>query len=193
MKKLFSLVLSTVLLLSMSLTAFAAPSSDSAYREILETVNAEYGLNLEFGSVNTATVSLTEYESTVRTVALEQKLLNELIAQRKEHPLSNDAPFAEARASKTVTKDVWNYTTTFTMTATYDVNSNSISNPRSFSVNRKVGAVLNGIYYTPNNGSPSTSIIDSGRTLAVTYYGTWYTKEITLANTKFYSEFYYDS
>ena len=193
MKKIVTLVMAFMLLFSFSATAMAASTNDAEYKQVLNEINEEYGLNLGYSPVDTSVISLSKYEETVRSVAIQQKELNDFIAQRQEHPLSEISTFAAANTSKTITKDVWSYETTFEITATYDVDGHFISNPRSISVNRKLGAILNGIYYSANNGYPTTDIIDSGRTLTVTYYGTWSGAGINLPNTKFYTEFYYDS
>lgn len=194
MKKLISFIMASIFLFSFSMTTMAAGSSDDAYKNILNEINEEYGLDIGYSPVDASAISLDTYEHTVRSVAIQQKELNDFIVQRQEHPLSEISTYAEPRATKTITKDVWNYETTFEINATYDVNGNSISNPRSISVSRKLGATLNGIFYSPNSGSPSTKIIDSGRTLTVTYLGTWSTIDgLSLANVKFYTEFYYDS
>lgn len=180
------------MMLSFCITATAAPSNDTAYRNILNSINTEYGLNIGYGSVNADKISVDEYEQLVRQIASEQRELNDMIAERATYPLSNATTLIEPRASKTVTKDVWNYETTFAITATYDVNGTAISNARSISIDRKLGAILNGITYHPSSG-PTTQLLDSGRTLSVTYYGTWWTAEVQLHNIKFYTEFYYDS
>lgn len=190
MKKIISLVLSMVFFISINCTAFAADSPEIPYQNILYNINRNYGLNLEYESVDTSKVSLEEYEQFVTSVAIQQKKLYQLILQRELYSLKGLNISVEPRASKTITKDTWQYGDAFSISATYDVNGVVISNPRNISINEKKWPVVR---YTPNAGSPTTNIIDSGRTLTVKYYGTYTAIDVSVSNVQLYAEFYYDS
>lgn len=195
MKKLMCLV-SVVILLSSNMTVWAGEPRDAEYRKIMQEINEEYNLNLGYVEIDPEAISLSEYEDILREVASDQKELYDLIAQREEHLVSEQSieGFAMAAVTKTVTKGVLGgYENMFEVTATYDVSGTTISNPRSIKLSATMAASALRFRYSPNSGYPTTSIIDSGRTLAVTYYGTFSTPEFTVSNVLFYTEFYYDS
>lgn len=120
--------------LSMNMVAFA---SGDPYERILDKVNAEYGTDIEYVQVDASEVSLEEYEKVTREVAKEQKNLSDLIAYRVEcaEPIGMLLATME---TKHITKDVWGYEDKYTITATYDVEGNAVSNPRNIYANDKV-------------------------------------------------------
>ncbi|MDR2888637.1 MAG: hypothetical protein LBV33_02220 [Lachnospiraceae bacterium] len=190
MRKIFSLVVATILMLSASLTAFASSSSDDAqYREMLNEINAEYGLDLGYAPVDINVISLDTYEENIRAVAIQQHELKEMIENRQEN---SDTRLIFTRASKTVTKDALPFDV-FTITATYDVNGNQISNPRNMYVSGKAINLITGEAYFVTSG-PHTSIVDGGRSLLVDFYGTHITAlGIPVNNVRVHADFAYNS
>lgn len=191
MKKIICFALAAVMLFNFSTTAVAAEvSSNDRYVEVLSEINEEYGQELVLQNVDPSKISLEEFEVLMRDLAIQQKELKEYIANREEY-ISDRTNLNFARSSsKTVKKDCWN-ADSFYMTATYDVNGTQISNPRNITI----GTSIPFGYYTCNVGYPTTQIIDSGRTLTVTAYGTYNNNfaGIHVSNFHLYTEFYYDS
>lgn len=84
-------------------------------------------------------------------------------------------------STKTVTKDCWGEVgNSLSMTATYDVTGTTISNPRDIYVSGKIIGTWFSSYT-----SPDISIIDSGRTLAVSYTGEYHVLDITISGRQF--------
>lgn len=197
MKKILTLALTLVMALTISFsyqsTVSAACPNDDAYRAILDSINEEYDLELGYCSVDPTVVSLSEYEETVRAVAVEQKEINDYIANRENLDLPIVSTYASTTTTKTVSKDVLNNETLFQINATYDVNGVYVSNPRDISISRKLGAILNEITYTPFPDYPTIAYLDSHRTFSVTYYGVKVIGSTPINNVKFYAEFTYDS
>lgn len=175
------------------INVFAA-GSDNEYRNVLDEINNEYGLEIGYGSVDINEVSLEEYKAYVEQVAIQQKELKELIDNRSS--FDSDERINQFRGTRTVSKAVWGvYDDSFKIQATFDVNGMIISNPRDFSIQRTLLAIIGQEYFDPNQGSPTSAIIDSGRTLAVTYVGTYHAHSsggsVVLTNITMYTEFYY--
>lgn len=189
MKKYLCIVMTMFLLLGQNTVALAAESTAyDPYQALLVEINEEYGLQLGYVPVDSGKVSLEEYERTARSIAASQKELEEYIANREEY-FGEGNPFLLRSSSKTVTKDCWGERgNSLTMTATYDVNGTTISNPRNIFVNSKVF----GIWFS-SYANPITSILDSGRTLAVSYTGDHHVLDMTFTEVTVYCEFYYDS
>ncbi len=202
-KKIIIFCITICTALSLNVVRSFASDSTQQYRNALIKINHEYGTNIEFGSVDTTKVSLSDYETTAREIAAEQKALEEYIHNRNTYKGKQFYfdTFAKAKKkTKTVTKDAsgWNG---FKISATYDVTGTKISNPRSIKVKQRVPLLSDD--FTPYSG-PSSKIIDSGRTLTVTFVGSvWRTERdhqtgatsnyTEFKNIKLYSEFYYDS
>lgn len=166
---------------------------DSAYKIVLEKINEEYGTHIGYITVDPNEINLIEYESEARKVAEEQVIMYQMIASRVECAAPEFLPnIYNTRLTKTRDSDVWNYETRVFITATYDVSGTTISNPRNISYTLKPLAILLGVNYTPDSGYPTTTIIDSGRTLGVIYIGTLHSGG-DFGNTLFYTEFYYNS
>ena len=199
MKKLSKVIIG---ILGMVLVAFIGTKAnaeelmnDTEYRMILESINKEYGTEIGYYPVDIEKISLTEYEEIARELAISQSELEKMIATRQIYDYKDDRTSniaALTSTTKTVNQDVWHYENTAYITATYTVNGNVISSPSGISVHIKPAAAILGVSYTPNIGYPTTAITDGGRTLTVTYYGT-YVSGATFTNIKFYTEFYYNS
>ena len=191
MKKIISLALMAVMLVGFNITVFAAEeSSIDPYVQVLAEINEEYGQQLILQDVDASKISLEEFEVLMRDMAAQQKELKEYVANREEY-ISDGVNTNLARSTtKTVEQECWN-DSSFYVKATYDVNGTHISNPRNISV----GSSIPFGTYTCNVGYPTTQIIDSGRTLTVTAYGTFdnYFAGVHISNVYVYTEFYYDS
>lgn len=193
------LALSLVVVLSTNFNGVASMAQtfdgDAEYRLILDEINEEYGVNIGFVSVNASEVSLIEYENAARKLAVQQKQLYNMIESRLEYQVVVDGSERDGlRSTKTKDSDVWNWEGVAYITATYDVNGTRISNPRGISEHIKLTSMLLGITYVPYSGYPTTNIVDSGRTLTVTYRGTYFDGVgDTFSNVLFYTEFYYNS
>lgn len=194
MKKIISIISILAIFLATSTTTLAKTPDDAAYREIMQKINEEYNLDLGYVEVDSDVISLGEYEAELRSLAIQQKEVNDMIAQRRVYQ-GSEKYRARAVTSKTVEKAVWGgYSYQFKIKATYDVSGTTISNPRAISISRTLAAAASDLDYTPNIGSPTTDIIDSGRTLTVTYYGAYTAGgRLIAANVKLYTEFYFDS
>lgn len=191
MKKIISLTLAAVMLFSFSTTALAKEESPiDLYVKVFAEINEEYGLQMGLQEVDTSKISLEEFEILVRDVAIQQKELKEYIANREEYISNGGNSFLARSSTKTVKKNCVN-NDNFYMKVTYDVNGNQISNPRSIVIGSNVLLTT----YTCNNGYPVTQIIDAGRTLTISSYGTWYdvVSKVSFTNIYLYTEFYYDS
>lgn len=189
MKKCLSIVMAVMLLLGESMVVSAAEVvPNDPYQTVLMSINEEYGLQLGYEPVNPEKTSLEEYEKMARSLAISQKELEEYIANREEY-VGKGIPSMARSSTKTVTKDCWSpYDNYFTMTATYDVNGTAISNPRDIHVNDK-----SLVAHFSSYAQPSTDIIDSKRTLAVTFVGEYHMMGSHISGIKVYCEFYYDS
>ena len=175
---------------SVSFNALAS-SPENMYKEVLEEINDTYGLDLEYCPVDTSKVSIEEYRNVVEQVAIQQRDLKNMIEKRSSLDSSNREILT--RETKTITKSVWqeNLSGYFKITATYDVNGMNVSNPRNIYYSRTFAAIYLGIDFSPYPGYPTTSIIDSHRTLGVTYKGVYIAGNTSLGNVTLYTEFYY--
>lgn len=189
-----SVLLGLIMILSFGVVVCAKDiTDDSEYRLLLDNINKQYGTDIGYYPIDPSKISLAEYEDAARKIAESQRDLELMILSRTSQYDSNDIISDNLRSTKTKDKDVWNYENWAYITATYDVNSNVISNPRNISIHMKPAAIALSVSYSPNIGYPTTSIIDGGRTLAVTYYGTLNNSGISFSNIKFYTEYYYNS
>lgn len=168
-----------------------ASGTENKYKETLEEINETYDLDLEYCPIDTSKVSIEEYRNVVEQVAIQQRDLKEMIEKRASQ--DNSDRLISTRETKTVTKSVWQdgLSGSFKITATYDVNGMIISNPRDISYHRTLSAIILGINYSPYPGYPTTNILDTGRTLSVTYYGVYIAGNTSVGNTMLYTEFYY--
>lgn len=195
MKKMLCLCLVLVLITGFSGTSVFAASDISPYERTLNSLNQEFDLNLGYIPVDESKVSLEKYEKTARELAIQQRALIDYISNRENqinkiaNPLKDIMPLATV--TKTSTKDVWNLTAYFSITATYNViNNSTISSMRNARLNSKNAAIITNTYITGLSG-PTYSIIDSGETGTVKYVGTIHFDSIIgISNTVFYTEFY---
>lgn len=188
MKKIFSLALMVAVMLNFTVTAFAAEeSSVVSYNKVLAEINEEYGQEIGIESVDISQVSIEEFENIARSLAVQQKMLKEYVANRENYISNGIDLYSTTSVSKTVSKPSWQ-SDDYIITATYDVSGTRISNPRNIKID--VSGIL---YYICNHGYPVTDIIDSGRTLTVSAYGTVQGGGVTFTNIYVYTEFYYDS
>lgn len=150
-------------------------------------INEKYGQEIGVESVDTSKVSIEEFEAMATSLAIQQRELKECIRNRETYVPKGMGLFSTLSTTKTVSNPSWQ-SDAYTITATYDVNGTFISNPRDIKISAR-GIMT----YTCNHGSPTTSIIDSGRTLTVSAYGTVQGGGATFTNVYVYTEFYYDS
>lgn len=199
MKKLLSLTLVLILLGGLGGTTVSAASQEvSPYEEVLISINEEFDLDLGYIPVDESEVSLEEYEQTTRKLAIQQRELLDYIDMREKQS-SNSETLMQSKdytvlstSTKTRTKDVWNYGSYFSITATYDVNGIYLSSLRNAQLNQTTWAKVTNTFAS-NLSSPSYSIIDGGRTGTVRFTGNLhFNSTIPYGNVTFYTEFYYN-
>jgi hypothetical protein len=201
MRKVFQFIIlalsiSTFSLIGMGINHASAATFDQKeqlpYQQVLERVNSEYQLNLEFIPVDPNKGSVEEYEQVTRKVAKEQR---ELLNYIKMKTVSKDNLRAlsvtpNSGTSKTATKAVWGFENYFTIKATYTDYGSTLSNIRNASLGETLTAGLTNTYLT-DISSPKYSIIDNGRTGTVKYTATLhYDSVYGYKNTALYAEFY---
>lgn len=189
LKRGMGLMLSVVLCMGLSISSLASEMINP-YEAILRKVNAEYGLDLGYVSVDESKVTLEQYEEKTREFASQQRELLDYIASREicAEPVGT----SRSSVNKTKTKAVWNLGQYFTITATYTVYDGSrISSCRNASLNMTNTALFTNTYLTDISG-PAYSVIDGGRTSTVKYTATVHFDSIIgYKNTSLYTEFYY--
>lgn len=191
MKKILNALLLIVLTSAFAVPVYAAePSVADPYKAVLEQINAEYGTDLEYIPVTSDTATVEEYEAFVKMVAANSvRTENEIENRAVCLPDLNENAIATMSSSKSVTHDTWgSWATSFSITASYNVEGNKISAFNNAYVNNKVPVLY---FFQKDAGYPTHSIIDSGRTLAVTFYGTVYDSKLqfSVGNVKLYAEF----
>lgn len=189
MKRVTAILISLAMTMLLCTPAYAAEFVDDEYVQILNEINEEYHTDIGYGYVDKEKVSLDEYREFMETVAQYSAETDEAIRKRHNNMEVLNAGIALASTQRTATADVWgSWASSFAVTATYTVNGNKIVSLQSAKVKNKN---ILGFLYTANAGSPTSSIIDSGRTLTVTFYGTVRSIEgaISATNVKLYTEF----
>lgn len=167
-------------------------SNTDPYAAAVNEINDKYDTELGVGEFDHSKVALDEFYQIIEEEAQRQAALEAAINSRHfntESLNAGDGIMAIA-ASKSATKDAWGYETQYSITANYTVNGNKITGFQNAYVSSKN---LLFFQFVANSGYPVTSIIDSGRTLTVTFVGTHFlvgTSEIIpILNTKLYAEF----
>jgi hypothetical protein len=200
MKKLLSLVLTVVLLTGFSGATVSAATTQSVspYEEILLSINEEYNLDIGYIPVDESQVSIDEYEKLTRELAKEQRELLDYMAMREREALIQPENIGKitplAVVSRTATQNVWNYATSFSITAKYNVNGTLVSGftKDNTTFNLKLLRPQFPIVYGLSD--PTFSTLDGGRTGGVKYKGTvTYGPGNTYSNVSLYTEFRYNS
>ncbi len=193
MKKILNALLLIALTLFFTTPVYAAETNAAEpdpYQAVLEQINSEYGTDLEYIPVTSDKATIEEYEAFVRMVASNSARTEDEIENRTVFlPDSNENALATMSGSKSVTHDTWgSWATSFSITASYNIDGNKISAFNDAYVNNKVPVLY---FFQKDAGYPTHSIIDSGRTLAVTFYGTVYESNLqfSIGNVKLYAEF----
>lgn len=198
MKKIFVGLLTAMILSTMCfpVNTFAEPLErninivDSEYENILNSINAEFGLDIGYGSVDSEKISLDQYEALTRKVAKQQRELLDYIESNKNtnNKFKDSKNLIQARITKTRTSGVWGYESTFKITATYDVNGNQVSNISKLSL-----SIVSSTAKLISTSSPSITKIDGGRTYGVEYIADIMLSGIQFKDISLYTEFYYSS
>lgn len=177
-----------VILCSFLLSIPVHAAEADPYLQVLQQINATYGTDLQFDYVDKQAISIEEYQTFIESIAQRSAEAEASISTRQ---LVNSVDELSLTYSgiKTVTKDVWGgWASVFSITATYSVNENRISEFNNASINNKQPLSYK---YKPDSTLPKTSTIDAGRTLTVTFTGTIQNTEgtISASNVKLYTEF----
>ncbi len=195
MKKFIPMMLIICLLLS-STKALAAEIDP--YEKILNEINIEYNLELEYVKVDSNKISVNEYERIVKKLAISQKetieYINRRIKGNKENLLSSSLKSndfisrAAASYSVTSTKIASGYGSA-TITANYlkNPNTGTIGNASNVSSYVETGTHT----YSYIQKSWSSISLDRGETLGITTQGAMVFAGISIANVTLYAEFYY--
>lgn len=191
-KRIICLLLTSILCLGASLNVFAA-DADAPYKAILNSINAEYNLELGFVSVDSNEVTLEEYKSLLTEIAVQQRELLDYIEKRKlDADTSEVVGTSRSYEQRTRTKTTWD-NPLFAITATYTVYNNSkISTYDSSKLIRTGVAGASGIEYYETS-TPTYTRLDAGRTLAITHVASYYYEDrptAVFSNITFYAEFY---
>lgn len=200
MKKILTAAFAMVMAMGLSITAFAAEQAEiSSYESLLDSINEEYNLELGYVPVDSS-VSIEEYEATVRELAIQQRELLDYIDSKEATSVTPNLitsnllnATAASSVTKTKSKPVWGYESLFNIKATYTVtNGSTIGKCSNASYSATAQGLLAGAYYSVTSG-PTYNVIDSGKTSTVTYKGIFgYTNTLVLIkNVTFYTEFYY--
>lgn len=133
----------------------------------------DYNLDLTFEGVNPDKISLADYESVVRAIAVEQRATLDYIEQKlaDSNSIDNTLTFRSNRSS--VFRDV----TKSTNTQYCNIRAQYYANLDQHRVGSFQGAQLLIVNtgclgtFVANQSGPSSSIIDGGRTLMVSFTG----------------------
>ena len=164
----------------------------SSYENILNKVNIEYDLDLEYVPVDESEITLEQYEKEIRKIAVKQRELIDYIASKEEESSAESRNVLRASVNKTKTKPTRDLGLYFTITATYTVYDGiRIGLCRNAKLNITNKGIETNTYLT-NISQPTYSIIDGGRTSTVKYTATvHFNSLIGVGGVVLYTEFYY--
>ena len=159
---------------------------------VLNKVNIEYDLDLEYVPVDESEITLEQYEKEIRKIAAKQRELIDYIASKEEESSAESRNVLRASVNKTKTKPTRDLGLYFTITATYTVYDGiRIGLCRNAKLNITNKGIETNTYLT-NISQPTYSIIDGGRTSTVKYTATvHFNSLIGVGGVVLYTEFYY--
>lgn len=191
LKKVVSLLMVIVLCVGINAKVFANETI-SSYENILNKVNIEYDLDLEYVPVDESEITLEQYEKEIRKIAAKQRELIDYIASKEEESSAESRNVLGASVNKTKTKPTRDLGLYFTITATYTVYDGiRIGLCRNAKLNITNKGIETNTYLT-NISQPTYSIIDGGRTSTVKYTATvHFNSLIGVGGVVLYTEFYY--
>ncbi len=191
LKKVVSLLMVIVLCVGINAKVFANETI-SSYENILNKVNIEYDLDLEYVPVDESEITLEQYEKEIRKIAAKQRELIDYIASKEEESSAESRNVLRASVNKTKTKPTRDLGLYFTITATYTVYDGiRIGLCRNAKLNITNKGIETNTYLT-NISQPTYSIIDGGRTSTVKYTATvHFNSLIGVGGVVLYTEFYY--
>lgn len=190
LKKVVSLLMVIVLCVGINAKVFANETI-SSYENILNKVNIEYDLDLEYVPVDESEITLEQYEKEIRKIAAKQRELIDYIASKEEESSAESRNVLRASVNKTKTKPTRDLGLYFTITATYTVYDGiRIGLCRNAKLNITNKGIETNTYLT-NISQPTYSIIDGGRTSTVKYTATvHFNSLIGVGGVVLYTEFY---
>jgi len=156
------------------------------YQAAIVRINEKYGVDFKLSYIHKEQITVEEFESKLNELAIAQTVSN-----NKER-FGITAESTMSTVTKTRTKDSQDLPSHFSLTLTYDVTSNRVSNLRNAEINYKAAAILGNVYLT-NISSPTYKTLDSGRTATVKYTATVHFDSIFGVDATLYAEYGYDA
>lgn len=173
MKKVFSFIFMTICVFMINFSALASSIQTSSYEAVFQDIITDYNLNLTFEGVNPDKISLLDYENAVRAIAIEQKATLDYMEQKLADNGLNDVDLTFGLSRSSVYRDV----TKSTNTQYCNIRAQYYANLDQHRVGSFQGAQLLIVNtgclgtFVANQSGPSSSIIDGGRTLMVSFTG----------------------
>lgn len=186
MKKVCSLVLSVILLITACCLPASAVSCDlTEYREIVDEINRDYGMEFSLTEGAQPSVTPEEFKKEALAIALQQRAVGDASLGLEE---TEGNPIAALAASYDVSRKK-------TIDGTYYISCIYTCVPGTPNIVKNVRSVLGGVLTPQFNAiifeqtGCDVKYLDTHRTAAITVYGTWTQGILTINNFKLYQEF----